>query len=171
MTFYSELKHSLIGELLLVADQSWLIRSSYADSKNTPKILEDWIYDPKHPVLARATLQLSEYLRGQRNNLTVPLQPVGTDFQLHVWSQVQHVPIGSTISYTELAAKLRMPRAARSVAAAVGKNPLLIFIPDHRVINSSGTVGGFAGRWNRKAGLLELERRIAGKDMSLRPKA
>ena len=164
MTFYSELKHPLIGELLLVADQSRLIRSSYPDSKNAPKILKDWIYDPKDPVLAAATLQLNEYLRGERTNLTVPLKPIGTDFQLHVWSQVQCVPIGSTISYTELAAKLRMPRAARPVAAAIGKNPLLIFIPDHRVINSSGTVGGFAGRWNRKPRLLELERRIAGKE-------
>ena len=93
----------------------------------------------------------------------MPLLPIGTDFQLQVWSEVQHVPIGNTISYTELATKLRMPRAARSAAAAIGKNPLLIFIPDHRVINRSGTVGGFAGRWNRKPGLLELERRIAGK--------
>ena len=163
MTFYSELKHCLIGELLLVADQSRLIRSSYTDSKNAPKILEEWIYDPTHSVLAKATLQLNEYLQGERSNLTVPLLPIGTDFQLQVWSEVQHVPIGNTISYTELATKLRMPRAARSAAAAIGKNPLLIFIPDHRVINRSGTVGGFAGRWNRKPGLLELERRIAGK--------
>jgi methylated-DNA-[protein]-cysteine S-methyltransferase len=164
MTFYCNLKHRLIGELLLVADQRQLIRSSYADSKNAPKILKDWIHDPTQPVLAKATLQLDEYLRAERSILTVPLQPIGTDFQLKVWSEIQHVPIGNTISYTELATKLGMPRATRSTAAAIGKNPLLIFIPDHRVINRSGTVGGFAGRWNRKPGLLELERRIAGKD-------
>jgi O-6-methylguanine DNA methyltransferase len=55
-----------------------------------------------------------------------------------------------------------MPRAARSIGAAISKNPLLIFIPDHRVVNSNGSIGGFAGKWNRKPGLLELEERLAG---------
>lgn len=106
--------------------------------------------------------QLNEYLRGERSNLTVSLRPIGTDFQLQVRSEIQHVPIGSTI-YTELAIRLDRPRATRSTAAAIRKNPRLIFIPNHRVINVSGTIGGFAGNWNRKPGLLELERRIAAK--------
>jgi methylated-DNA-[protein]-cysteine S-methyltransferase len=101
--------------------------------------------------------QFNEYLRGERSNLTVPLRPTGTDFQLQVWNEIQHVPIGSTISYKELAIRLGRPRATRSTAAAIGKNPLLIFIPDHRVINVSGTISGFAGNWNRKPGLLELD--------------
>jgi methylated-DNA-[protein]-cysteine S-methyltransferase len=58
--------------------------------------------------------------------------------------------------------ELKMPRAARSIGAAISKNPLLIFIPDHRVVNSNGSIGGFAGKWNRKPGLLELEERLAG---------
>jgi methylated-DNA-[protein]-cysteine S-methyltransferase len=164
MTFYSTLKHRLIGELLLVASQTRLIRSNYVDSKTAPTIQKGWLHDPTHPVLANATLQLNEYLRGDRRKLTVPLQPVGTDFQLKVWNEVQKVPIGSTISYTELAKKLQMPKAIRSIGAAIGKNPLLIFIPDHRVVNRSGAVGGFAGRWNRKPGLLELEGQPLKKD-------
>jgi methylated-DNA-[protein]-cysteine S-methyltransferase len=163
MTLYSTLKHHLIGELRVVANQTRLIRSSYVDSKTAPTIQEDWVYDPKHPVLAKATHQLNEYLRGDRRKLTIPLQPVGTDFQLEVWNKVLQVPIGSTISYGELAKKLKMPKAARSIGAAIGKNPLLIFIPDHRVVNRSGAIGGFAGHWNRKPGLLELEAHLAKK--------
>ena len=166
MTFYSTLKHRLIGELLLVANQTRLIRSSYVDSKTAPTIQKDWVHDPKHPVLAKATNQLSEYLRGDRRKLTVSLQPIGTDFQLEVWNEVLKVPIGRTISYSELAQKLKMPKAVRSIGAAIGRNPLLIFIPDHRVVNRSGAIGGFAGGWNRKPRLLELEGHLAKKDQS-----
>ena len=88
MTFYSTLKHRLIGELLLVANETRLIRSSYVDSKTAPTIQKDWVHDPKHPVLAKATNQLNEYLRGDRRKLTVSLQPIGTDFQLEVWNEV-----------------------------------------------------------------------------------
>jgi alkylated DNA nucleotide flippase Atl1 len=56
-----------------------------------------------------------------------------------------------------------MPRAGRSVGAAIGRNPLLIFVPDHRVINRGGSVGRFAGKWNRKPGLLDLEKRLTAK--------
>lgn len=163
MTFFSELKHNLIGELVLVADNDGLLRSSYLDAKNAPIMQQDWVHDSNHSILAQAICQLNEYLRGDRRNFSVPLQPRGTPFQLKVWNEIQNIPIGSTISYTDLAAKLRMPRAARSIASAIAQNPLLIFIPDHRVVNQDGTFGGFAGSWSRKPGLLELEGRPAKK--------
>jgi methylated-DNA-[protein]-cysteine S-methyltransferase len=162
MIWYSTLQHPLIGDLLLVADERRLLRSSYLDSELAPKPAEDWICDPTQQVLAKAISQLYQYFQGERSQFTVSLQIQGTEFQQKVYHFVQEVPVGATISYTELAAKLRMPRAARSIGAAIGKNPLLIFIPDHRVVNSSGSVGGFAGKWNRKPGLLELEKRWAG---------
>ena len=161
MIWYSTLQHPLIGDLLLVADEHRLLRSSYLDSELAPKPAQEWICDPNQLVLAKAILQLNQYFQEKRNQFTVPLQIRGTEFQQKVYHLVQEVPVGSTISYAKLAAKLRMPRAARSIGAAIGKNPLLIFIPDHRVVNSSGSVGGFAGKWNRKPGLLELERRLA----------
>ena len=161
MISYSTLQHPLVGDLLLVADDRRLMRSSYLDSKLAPKPAKEWICDPTQPVLAKAISQLNQYFQGRRSQFTVPLQIQGTDFQQKVYRFVQEVPVGATTSYTELAAKLKMPRAARSIGAAISKNPLLIFIPDHRVVNSSGSIGGFAGRWNRKPGLLELEKRLA----------
>jgi methylated-DNA-[protein]-cysteine S-methyltransferase len=162
MIFYSTLQHPLVGDLLLLADEHRLLRSTYLDSKLAPKPAQEWICDPTQQVLAKAISQLIQYLEGERSQFTVSLQIQGTEFQQKVYHLVQEVPIGATTSYAELAAKLKMPRAARSIGAAIGKNPLLIFIPDHRVVNSNGSVGGFAGKWNRKPGLLELEKRLAG---------
>jgi O-6-methylguanine DNA methyltransferase len=162
MISYATLQHPLVGDLLLVADEHRLLRSSYLDSKWAPKPAKEWICDPTQRVLVEAILQLKQYFQGKRPQFTVPLQIQGTEFQQKVYHLVQEVPVGATTSYTELAFKLKMPRAARSIGAAISKNPLLVFIPDHRVMNSNGSIGGFAGKWNRKPGLLELEKRWAG---------
>jgi methylated-DNA-[protein]-cysteine S-methyltransferase len=161
MIWYSTLQHPLVGDLLLVADEDVLMRSSYLDSKLAPKPAKEWICDPSQQILAKAISQLNHYFQGKRSQFTIPLQIQGTEFQQKVYRLILEVPVGATTSYTELAAKLKMPRAARSIGAAISKNPLLIFIPDHRVVNSSGSVGRFAGKWNRKPGLLELEKRWA----------
>jgi methylated-DNA-[protein]-cysteine S-methyltransferase len=166
--FYSIFQHLLVGDLILVAEEDRLIRSSYADSKLAPSVAADWVRAPKHSVLAEAVAQLKEYLGAQRSTLTIPLQIQATEFQQAVYNLVRQIPVGTVASYTEIAAKLGMPRAGRSVGAAIGKNPLLIFIPDHRVINQGGSVGGFAGKWNRKPGLLDLEKRLAAKNESVR---
>jgi methylated-DNA-[protein]-cysteine S-methyltransferase len=164
---YSTFQHVLVGDLILVAEEDRLIRSSYTDSKLAPSVGADWVRAPKHPVLAEAVAQLKEYLAAERSTLTIPLQIQGTEFQRKVYNLVRQIPVGAVTSYTNIAAKLDMPRAGRSVGAAIGKNPLLIFIPDHRVINQRGSVGGFAGKWNRKPGLLDLEKRLAAKNKSV----
>jgi methylated-DNA-[protein]-cysteine S-methyltransferase len=162
MIWYSTFQHPLVGDLFLAADEHGLLRSSYLDSKWAPKPVKEWICDPTQQVLAKAISQLDQYFQGKRSQFTVPLQIQATEFRKKVYHLVQEVPVGALTTYTELAAKLGMPGAARSIGAAIGKNPLLIFIPDHRVVKSSGSVGGFAGKWNRKPGLLELEKRMAG---------
>jgi methylated-DNA-[protein]-cysteine S-methyltransferase len=162
MIWYSTLQHPLVGDLLLVANEHRLLRSSYLDCKLAPQPVKEWICDPTQEVLAKAISQLDQYFQGKRSQFTVPLQIQATKFQKKVYHLVQEVPVGALTTYKELAAKLEMTGAARSIGAAIGKNPLLIFIPDHRVVTSSGSVGGFAGKWNRKPGLLELEKRMAG---------
>jgi methylated-DNA-[protein]-cysteine S-methyltransferase len=152
--------HPLIGDLLLEADEKAIVRSCYLDSKLAPTIDKKVRQNKSHPILSEAVSQLSEYLEAKRAKLTVPLDIKGTNFQKQVYELVMKIPLGSTITYGELASKLKMPRAFRSIGAAIGKNPLLIFVPDHRVLNSSGTIGGFAGKWNRKPGLLNLETKI-----------
>src|ERR1700721_1685722 len=132
MIWYSTLQHPLVGDLLLVADEHRLLRSSYLDSKLAPKPVKEWICDPAQQVLAKATLQIGQFFSGERRRFRVPLQIQATEFQKKVYQLVQEVPVGALTTYTQLAAKLEMPGAARSIGAAIGKNPLLIFIPAHR---------------------------------------
>jgi methylated-DNA-[protein]-cysteine S-methyltransferase len=110
-----------------------------------------------HPVLARAERQLAEYFDGRRHAFDVPLDPVGTPFQLSAWSQLREIPYGATRTYGEQAAAIGRPKASRAVGAANGRNPLSIFVPCHRVIGADGSLTGFAGGLETKRFLLALE--------------
>jgi methylated-DNA-[protein]-cysteine S-methyltransferase len=100
--------------------------------------------------------QLAEYLKGSRKKFVLPLLPHGTDFQKRVWSTLLKVPHGQTVTYAELARMAGTPSATRAVANALGKNPIPIVIPCHRVLSSAG-IGGFSGGLWRKRTLLKLE--------------
>jgi methylated-DNA-[protein]-cysteine S-methyltransferase len=100
--------------------------------------------------------QLTEYLKGSRKKFVLPLQPHGSEFQKRVWSALRKVPHGHTVTYAQLARMAGKPRATRAVANALGKNPIPIVIPCHRVVSSVG-IGGFSGGLWRKRTLLGLE--------------
>lgn len=106
-----------------------------------------------------AVEQLREYLAGARQKFTVPLAPGGKGFTSRVWDCLQTIPYGETRSYSEIAASVGKPRAARAVGQANNKNPISIIIPCHRVIGSDGKLVGYAGGLSIKQRLLELERR------------
>lgn len=108
-------------------------------------------------VLKKAKRQLIEYFQGKRTSFDVPLAPKGTDFQQAVWQSLLSVPYGETRSYQAIAKRIGNPLAVRAVGSANGKNPLCIFIPCHRVIRASGTLGGYSGGIEHKIQLLELE--------------
>ncbi len=101
--------------------------------------------------------QLEEYLAGRRTIFDLPLGPRGTEFQLRVWELVTQIGYGHTTSYGELARRLGRDVTAQQVGAAVGRNPLSILIPCHRVIGSTGKLTGYAGGLKRKRDLLDLE--------------
>jgi methylated-DNA-[protein]-cysteine S-methyltransferase len=103
------------------------------------------------------TGQLEEYLAGTRTRFELPLEARGTDFQLRVWELITQVPYGQTTTYGDLARRLGGRENAQEVGAAVGRNPLSILIPCHRVIGSDGKLTGYAGGLKRKQKLLELE--------------
>ncbi len=105
--------------------------------------------------------QLREYFDGARTTFTVPLAPVGTEFQHTVWTALRAIEFGTTSTYGEVAAAIGRPTAVRAVAAANARNPLSIVVPCHRVIGSSGRLTGYAGGVERKQFLLEQEARIA----------
>jgi methylated-DNA-[protein]-cysteine S-methyltransferase len=158
MNSYTTIKTEALGELLLVANETKLTGIYYADCKHVPKARAKWKHDAKHPVLKQAGAELQEFLSGRRTSFSVPLQFAGTKFQQKVWSQLAKIPFGETISYSELARRVGSPRAMRAAGSANGKNPFSIVIPCHRVISKDGTLGGYAGRLDRKQRLLDLER-------------
>jgi methylated-DNA-[protein]-cysteine S-methyltransferase len=97
-----------------------------------------------------AIIELREYFAGSRTVFTLPLDPKGTDFQKKVWAELLTIPFGEKTTYGKLAAKINKPRAARAVGNAIGKNPLLIVIPCHRVVAEFGLGGFSAGLENKK---------------------
>lgn len=109
-------------------------------------------------ILQQAAQELREYFGKTRTTFTVTLDVLGTSFQKKVWEQLLQIPYGTTISYKELAIRVGNVNAARAVGAANGKNPLWIIIPCHRVIQSNGSLGGYAGGNTVKEYLLELEK-------------
>ena len=112
-------------------------------------------------LLRRVQRQVGEYFEGQRSAFDVPLDHEGTDLQKAVWQALADIPVGSTISYSQLAARVGAPRAVRAVAQAVGRNPWTLIRPCHRIIGSNGSLTGFAGGLERKSALLAHEARMA----------
>lgn len=105
-----------------------------------------------------ALSQLHEYFDGKRKNFELDiLYTSGTDFQRKVWDALREIPYGETVSYSDIAKKAGNPKAVRAAATAVGKNPLLIVNPCHRVIRADGKIGNFACGEEMKKKLILLE--------------
>lgn len=143
-----------IGPLLVAADgtavtEVLLPNTGAAARGSTP--------GPIPAVLRRAVRQLEEYFAGARRNFSVPLAPAGTPFQVSVWSALDEIPYGETVTYGELAAAVGRPGAFRAVGQANGANPLPIFHPCHRVVAAGGHLGGYGGGLDVKRRLLALE--------------
>ena len=107
--------------------------------------------------------ELAEYFAGERTEFDVPVNAVGDEFQQRVWKHISRIPYGGTTTYGEMAAELGDPTLAREVGAAVGRNPLCIVIPCHRVVGKDGKLTGYAGGLARKRFLLELEEGDVGR--------
>lgn len=110
------------------------------------------------PLLREAFSQLSEYFEGKRREFDLPLNLKGTPFQQRVWQAVREIPYGQTASYGLTAIAAGRPGAARAAGTAIGRNPLWIIVPCHRVIAQDGGLGGYAGGLAMKKRLLLLEK-------------
>lgn len=100
---------------------------------------------------------LGEYLDGSRQDFSLPYDYWGTAFQMDVWNALREIPYGQTMSYSDIADRIRKPAAVRAVGSAIGANPLLITIPCHRVIGKNGAMTGYRGGIEMKTRLLRLE--------------
>lgn len=101
--------------------------------------------------------QLAAYFAGELRDFDLPVALRGTEFQRRVWQALQAIPYGETLSYAELAARIGAAGSARAVGTAVGRNPISIIVPCHRVVGSGGSLTGYAGGLDRKRWLLEHE--------------
>ena len=123
--------------------------------------------NPADPPFAPVIAQLREYLRGERTSFDLEYKASGNEFQERVWARLEEIHYGETVSYGALAAGLGDPNLAQAVGSAVGRNPLSIIIPCHRVVGSDGRLTGYAGGLANKRFLLELEEPAAVKESKL----
>jgi len=148
---------SPVGRLLIVGDFSGLRLIRFPNRLRPGEPEAHWEENPKP--LREAVSQLNAYFDGTRRSFDLTLAPEGTLFQLTVWEALSRIPYGETISYGQLADTIGKPGAARAVGGAVGKNPLPIVLPCHRVIGADGSLTGFGGGLDRKTALLSMEKR------------
>ncbi len=162
MTYTATLT-SPLGPLLLAAEGEavtglWLDGQKYYAAGLPEQIRED----PSHPLLRTAGEWLDRYFAGERPDpFLLPLSPRGSGFQKLIWSLLREIPWGETVTYGALAlraeAGLGRRTSARAVGSAVGRNPISILIPCHRVLGTDGRLTGYAGGLGRKEWLLRHE--------------
>ncbi|MDB5955407.1 methylated-DNA--[protein]-cysteine S-methyltransferase [Ramlibacter sp.] len=156
------LYESPLGTMLLAATDFGLAGVWFVGQRHGPDA-SGWRQDPGHPVLREAIAQLTAYYAGERTSFELPLDlRFGTPFQQSVWTALQAIPRGGTTSYAQIARQLGRPQAARAIGAAVGRNPVSIVVPCHRVLGTGGALTGYAGGLERKTALLRLEGVLAG---------
>ncbi len=149
-----------LGPVLLRASALGLSGLWFEGQRHLPDLDEvaSWKAAPDHPVLQATAQQLDEYFARLRQRFDLPLDPSGgTPFQRAVWQALLAIPFGQQGVYGELAWQLERPRAVRAVGAAVGRNPVSIIVPCHRVVGANGALTGYAGGLDRKRALLALE--------------
>lgn len=157
MTYcYAEM-NSPVGRLALFAKDNKLAvilwdNQDASELKNNAKKATN-----KDTVLMEAKKQLEEYFKNKRTKFDLSLDPQGTDFQQKVWKALRKIPYGKTWSYLDIAKMINKPTAVRAVGGAIGRNPLSIIVPCHRVIGSNGKLTGFAGGLGKKTVLLNIE--------------
>jgi len=151
-----------LGEMIAVVEQEKLCGLWFVGQKHAPEPSREWLFDPEHPVFAALRGQLDAYFAGRICRFDLPIAPQGTAFQMAVWALLRTIPPGSVTTYSALARQLNAERegritSPRAVGSAVGRNPIGIVIPCHRVVGADGSLTGYAGGLDRKAALLDLE--------------
>jgi methylated-DNA-[protein]-cysteine S-methyltransferase len=149
-----------LGPVLLLASPGGLAGLWFHGQRHHPTTerMAQWTDAPDDPMLREAARQLDLYFGITSHTFDLPLDlSAGTDFQQTVWRALRDIPCGDTSSYLALAQRIGRPLAVRAVGTAIGRNPLSIVVPCHRVVGSDGSLTGYAGGLDRKRALLRLE--------------
>lgn len=154
---------SPLGELLLIGSDKGLKALLFPKGKMATKYkdeIKSLKQDPNKEILIKTKQQIKEYFKGKREKFDLPLEIEGTAFQKQAWKFLGNIPYGKTRSYKQQAKALGDEKKARAVGNANGLNPLSIIIPCHRVLTTSGKLGGYSGGEGIKERLLALETTI-----------
>ncbi|HBM90523.1 MAG TPA: hypothetical protein DD400_01400 [Rhodospirillaceae bacterium] len=153
VVLYASCTDSPTGKLLFgLTQDGFLCRLSFAEKKGMRSIVQAWKkeWPTVHFIKSQEEIPFAS-LKKKKKLL------VGTDFQHRVWSALLSIPAGKTLSYGEMAKKIKKPKAARAVGNALGKNPVPLLVPCHRVIAAGGKIGGFSSSLTIKRKLLKRE--------------
>lgn len=160
MTYYT-IFTTPAGEMLLLSDGEAITGMHWTVFRRAPKVSAEWTENRE--VFGDAIAQLDEYFAGERKVFDLPIKLAGTPFQQSVWSELLKIPFGAQSTYQTIARTIGKPNAVRAVGTAVGSNPISIVVPCHRVLATSGKLGGYAGGLDGKRTLLRAEQ-IAWKE-------
>jgi methylated-DNA-[protein]-cysteine S-methyltransferase len=155
--YYTQIDDSPVGPLLLAGDHDALHVLAFGGGSRRREIEASWQPDVRG-VLGPIRKELDQYFAGRLKTFSTPVAFNGTHFQTTVWQELRRIPYGETISYLDLAKRIKNPAAVRAVGMANGANPIAIIVPCHRVIGSNGSLTGFGGGLPTKRALLELEK-------------
>lgn len=154
-----------IGEMFAAASKKGLVLLYFftpydieANIDKLKKTLNADVIPGNSEIFDALKTQLNEYFNKKRTTFEIPLQLVGTPFQIKAWKELLNIPYGKTISYKEQAIKIGNEKAFRAVANANGQNMIAILVPCHRVIASNGKLSGYTGGVEKKEFLLKLEK-------------
>ena len=154
-----------LGPMIAIANDNWLYLLEFVDRRGLEREVErlriktkSAIIPGRTPIIDLIETELEQYFKGTLLRFNTPLYLLGSDFQKHVWDELQKIQPGETKSYLDIAKAIDRPTAFRAVANANGANQLAIIIPCHRVINSDGELGGYGGGIMRKQWLLGHEK-------------
>lgn len=147
------------GEIIIAANDGAICGLWFSGQKYEKRGLDESLaeLDGDREILLRCKAWLDGYFSGTAAEIDFPLEPLGTDFQKKVWRELRGIPSGKTASYGDIAALVNC-KSARAVGGAVGKNPISILIPCHRVLGANSALTGYAGGIERKKYLLSLEK-------------
>jgi methylated-DNA-[protein]-cysteine S-methyltransferase len=149
-----------LGTMTLAAHDTGLAWAGFDGQRHAPDTTA-WQPSRDHPILRQACEQLLQYFASERTRFDLTLDLIsGTAFQRSVWQQLLHIAPGTTCSYGAISQRIGQPSAARAVGAAIGRNPISIIVPCHRVVGVNGAMTGYAGGIDRKIALLQLESTI-----------
>lgn len=148
-------------DMLITSDGTMVTGLYFQGQKNFPKLEKNWKYKSDLTIFQSTQTQLTEYVNDNRKTFDIPFCFIqGTKFQQKIWQLLLNISYGSIVSYSEFAKKISYPNCIRAVASNIGKNPISIIVPCHRVVGKNGQLTGYAAGLTMKKKLLGIEQKV-----------